>query len=58
MRAYGAVAITEIPNYAELKHDAFRAGREGFFGDVESGFLFRKNMKKKPLGLVVIGSRC
>ncbi|CAK9082550.1 unnamed protein product [Durusdinium trenchii] len=25
-RAYGAVAITGIPNYAELKHDAFRAG--------------------------------
>mmetsp|Transcript_56975 Transcript_56975/g.116192 ORF Transcript_56975/g.116192 Transcript_56975/m.116192 type:complete len:1035 (-) Transcript_56975:146-3250(-) len=25
-RAYGAVAITGIPNYAELKQDAFRAG--------------------------------
>eukprot|EP00438_Fugacium_kawagutii_P007838 Skav212617 [mRNA] locus=scaffold2176:305062:311042:- [translate_table: standard] len=26
-RAYGAVAITGIPNYAKLKKDAFRAGR-------------------------------
>lgn len=45
VRAYGAVAITEIPNYAELKHDAFRAGREGL-SDVK-WMSFRKNMKKR-----------
>ena len=48
MRAYGAVAITEIPNYAELKHDAFRAGSgKVFLVMALSGFLFRKKMKNR-----------
>ena len=51
MRAYGAVAITEIPNYAELKHDAFRAGREGLSDLVmlKVDFCSEKNTKKKRL---------